>query len=186
MRMSRFQVHDELTAPAASVPVLTGAAKASGGRLPNFLAVLAGSPAALRAYARFSSELRGGRLSAATTERIGLAVAQHYASEPGLVLHQRRARKLHLGGDELARALRWDSADEREAALLRYLRSAIEQRGHVPIHLLEEAREAGWEDDELLEAIARVALEGFTAMVNEAGDIPVDGSNEQGNSLRAA
>ena len=53
---SRFQVHDELTAPERSVPILKGALS-GGGQLPNFIGVLAGSPAALRAYARFRSEL---------------------------------------------------------------------------------------------------------------------------------
>jgi len=51
---SRFQIHDDLTAPEGSLPILKGAL-ATGGQLPNFLGVLAGSPAALRAYARFRS-----------------------------------------------------------------------------------------------------------------------------------
>src|SRR5579875_24543 len=74
--MSRFQIHDDLTAPEGSVPVLRGAL-ATGGQLPNFLGVLAGSPAALRAYARFRSELRHGKLTLATLERIALAVAEY-------------------------------------------------------------------------------------------------------------
>ena len=47
------------------------------------------------------------------------------------------------------------------------------------MHLHEEAREAGWSDEQLLEAIAYVALESFTAMVNVAGDVPVDGSSRR-------
>ena len=78
--MSRFQIHDELTAPERSLPILRGALS-GGGQLPNFLGVLAGSPAALRAYARFRSELRHGNLSLATLERIALAVAGHYHSD---------------------------------------------------------------------------------------------------------
>ena len=89
--MSRFQIHDDLTAPEASVPVLRRAL-ATGGQLPNFLGVIAGSPAVLRAYARFRSELRHGRLGIATLERIALAVADHYDSQPGLILHTRTAR----------------------------------------------------------------------------------------------
>src|SRR4051812_14962596 len=90
--MSRFHIHDELTAPEGSVPVLRGAL-ATGGQLPNFLGVLAGSPAALRAYARFRSELRHGALTLPTLERIALAVAQHYHSEPGPAMHNRPARQ---------------------------------------------------------------------------------------------
>jgi alkylhydroperoxidase family enzyme len=183
--ISRFQVHDELTAPEGSTPVLRGAL-ATGGQLPNFLGVLAGSPAALRGYARFRSELRHGTLQLATLERIALAVAHHYGSEPGIKLHNRTARQAGLGLDEVTLAGEFDSRDEREAALLRYLKALVDGQGRPPMHLHEEAREAGWSDEQVLEAIAYVALEQFTAMVNVAGDVPVDGSHEDSRQLRAA
>ena len=183
--MSRFQIHDDLTAPDGSVPVLRGAL-ASGGQLPNFLGVLAGSPAALRAYARFRSELRHGKLTLATLERIALAVAEYYRSEPGIAMHSRAARGAGLALDEVALARQFSSKDEREAALLRYLQALLEQHGRAPMHLHEEAREAGWDDEQILEAIAAVALEGFTAMVNVAGEVPVDGSSEASRTLQAA
>jgi len=184
-QMSRFQIHDDLTAPEGSLPVLKGATAAAG-QLPNFLGVLAGSPAALRAYARFRSELRHGSLTLPTLERIALAIAEHYRSKPGLAIHTRTARQAGVGIDDIARARDWESEDPREAALLRYLRALVEQRGHAPMHLHEEAREAGWTDEQLLEAIAYVSLESLTAMVNVAGEVPVDGSVEDTRVLRAA
>ena len=182
--MSRFQIHDDLTAPEGSAAVLRGAL-ASGGQLPNFLGVLAGSPAALRAYARFRSELRHGKLALPTLERIALAVAQHYHSEPGIAMHSRAARAAGLAIDEVALAREFDSRDEREAALLRYLHAVLEA-GRPPMYLHEEAREAGWDDEQILEAIAAVTLEAFTAMVNVAGEVPVDGSSEASRALEAA
>jgi AhpD family alkylhydroperoxidase len=184
-QMSRFHIHDDLTAPEGSLPVLKGA-MASGGQLPNFLGVLAGSPAALRAYARFRSELRHGSLTLPTLERIALAVAEYYRSKPGIAIHTRTARLAGVGIDEVAAARDWESSDPREAALLRYLRAVVEQRGHTPMHLHEEAREAGWSDEQLLEAIAYLSLESLTAMVNIAGEVPVDGSAEDTRVLRAA
>jgi alkylhydroperoxidase family enzyme len=183
--MSRFHIHDELTAPEGSVPVLRGAL-AGGGQLPNFLGVLAGSPAALRAYARYRSELRHGTLNLRTLERIALAIAEHYGSEPGIALHSRTARQAGLPLDEIALAREFDSLDETEAALMRYLKALVQGQGRPPMHLHEEAREAGWTDEQLLEAIAVVALESFTAMVNVAGEVPVDGSFEESRQLRAA
>jgi alkylhydroperoxidase family enzyme len=182
--MSRFQIHDDLTAPEGSVAVLRGAL-ASGGQLPNFLGVLAGSPAALRAYARFRSELRHGKLTLPTLERIALAVAEHYHSEPGIAMHSRAARGAGLALDEVALARQFSSKDEREAALLRYLQALLDG-GRPPMYLHEEAREAGWDDEQILEAIAAVTLEGFTAMVNVAGEVPVDGSTEASRALEAA
>ena len=183
--MSRFQIHDDLTAPDGSVAVLRGALS-SGGQLPNFLGVLAGSPAALRGYARFRSELRHGRLRAPTLERIALAVAEYYQSAPGIATHSRTARLSGLALDEVALAREFDSHDLREAALLRYLKAVLIDRGRPPMYLHEEAREAGWSDEEILEAIAAVTLESFTALINVAGEVPVDGSTEATRALEAA
>ena len=134
---SRFLVHDDLTAPERSLPILKGAVS-GGGQLSNFLGVLAGAPAVLRAYARFRSELRHGSLPLKTQQRIGLAVAQHQGSEYWLSMLQRTAR------------------------------------------------EAGWEDEQILEAVSHVALAGFANMVTRAGDVPRDGSAEGTRVLRAA
>src|SRR5437870_10182685 len=93
---SRFPVHDELTAPERSLPVLKGAL-VSGGQPSNFLGVLAGAPAVLRAYARFRSELRQGSLPLKSQQRIALAVAEHEGSEYSLASLQRTARDAGLG-----------------------------------------------------------------------------------------
>src|SRR5256714_6779427 len=129
--MSRFHIHDELTAPEGSSPVLKGAL-ATGGQLPNFLGVLAGSPAVLRAYARFRSELRNGTVPLRTQQRIALAVAQHEGSDYWLATLQRTAREAGLGLDEIALARDFESGDEREATLLRYVRGLLEARARAP------------------------------------------------------
>ena len=48
---------------------------------------------------------------------------------------------------------------------MRYVKSLVETDGSPPRHLLEETREAGWEDEEILEAIAHVALATFGNLV---------------------
>ncbi len=182
---SRFLIHDELTAPERSLPVLKGAL-AGGGQLPNFIGVLAGAPAVLRAYARFRSELRHGQLPLRTQQRIALAAAEHQRSEYALQTLQRTAREAGLGLDEIALARRFESADEREAAMLRYVRGLLEHDGVPPMHLTEEAREADWTDEQILEAVAHVTLNSFSNLVTRAGDVPRDGSNEDGRLLQAA
>ncbi len=182
---SRFQVHDELTAPERSLPILKGAL-AGGGQLSNFLGVLAGSPAALRAYARFRSELRHGALPLKTQQRIALAVAEQQGSEYSLSTLQRTAREAGLGLDEIALAREFDSRDERESVLLRYVKAVASEDGPPPLHLHEEAREADWSDEQILEAVAHVALGTFTNLLTRAGDVPRDGSAEEGRMVQAA
>ena len=182
---SRFQVHDELTAPERSLPVLKGAL-AAGGQLSNFIGVMAGSPAALRAYARFRSELRHGTLPLKTQQRVALAVAQHQGSDYALSTLSRTAREAGLGLDEIALAREFDSLDEREAVLLRYVRALLEGEGAPPLHLHEEAREADWTDEQILEVVAHVALSTFNNLVTTAGNVPLDGSIEEARLKQAA
>lgn len=182
---SRFQVHDELTAPERSVPILKGALS-GGGQLSNFVGVLAGAPAVLRAYARLRSELRHGALPWATQQRVALAVAEHQSSEYALSTLQRTARDAGLGLDEIALAREFDSHDEREAKLLRFVKLLLESDGPPPRHIHEEALESGWTDEQLLEAVGHVALASFGNLVTRAGDVPLDGSSEGSRLLRAA
>ncbi len=182
---SRFQVHDELTAPERSLPVLKGAL-AGGGQLSNIVGVLAGSPAVLRAYARMRSELRHGALPWATQQRIALAVAEHQKSEYAISTLQRTSREAGLGLDEIALAREFDSRDEREAVLLRFVKGLLESEGPPPLHLHEEAREADWTDEQVLEAVAHVALASFGNLVTRAGDVPLDGSVEESRLQQAA
>src|SRR5947207_13018929 len=96
--ISRFHIHDELTAPDGSAKLLKGMASA-GGSVSKFVGVLAGSPAALRAFARMRHELRGGRLAPPTRERIALAVAEDRGDTYSVSQHAKTARAAGLGLD---------------------------------------------------------------------------------------
>src|SRR5919198_4953892 len=111
-KISRFDIHDELTAPEGSASILKGALSGSG-KLNNFVGVLAGSPAALRAYARMRSELRHGTLPVATQERIARAVAEHRGSEYDVAVHARAGRSAGLSLDEVDLARRFLSRDDK-------------------------------------------------------------------------
>jgi alkylhydroperoxidase family enzyme len=50
----------------------------------------------------------------------------------------------------------------------------------------EEAREIGWSDEQILEAVAHVALATFGNLVTRAGDVPLDGSSEDSRLQQAA
>ena len=174
--ISRFDIHDELTAPDGSERILKSASSA-GGSVSKFVGVLAGSPAALRAYARMRSELRGGDLPRQTRERIALAVAEHRGDSYSTAQHARTARAAGLGLDEISSARSFVSSDRREAALLAFLESLLDSDGHPQSHLLEEAREIGWTDEQILEAVAHVALGEFQSLIANAAALPQDQSD---------
>jgi hypothetical protein len=173
--VSRFQIHDELTAPDESAPLIK-TIQATGGAVTKFVGVLAGAPAVLRAYTRMRSELRGGVLPRATRVRIALAVAEYREDGYSIGQHAKTARSAGLGLDEVSRARSFTSNDPKEAALLAYLHGALEANGHPPLHLHEEAREIGWTDEELLEAVAHLALNEFQSLIAGAAELPKDQS----------
>jgi hypothetical protein len=144
--VSRFQIHDELTAPDESAPLIKSI-QAAGGAVTKFVGVLAGAPAVLRAYTRMRS-----------------SIAQHAKS----------ARRAGLGLDEVSRARSFSSADPKEAALLLYLKEALDAEGPPPLHLHEEAREIGWTDEEILEAVGHLALNEFQSLIASAAALPQD------------
>src|SRR5437763_9042136 len=174
--ISRFDIHDELTAPEGSAKILRGV-QAAGGSVSKFVGVLAGSPAALRAFTRMRHELRVGKLPQPTRERIGLAVAERRGDPYSLAQHARTARAAGLGLDEITRARSFQSADPREAALLAFLEAVLSSGGRPAGHLVEEARELGWDDEQLLEAVAHLALNEFQSLVSNAAALPQDQSD---------
>ena len=171
--VSRFHIHDELTAPEGSVRILKGAQGARG-EVSKFIGVLAGSPAALRAYARMRHELRGGLLGRRTRDRIGLAVAERRGDSYSIAQHAKTARADGLGLDEISLARSFNSADPKEAALLRFLEALLESDGRPAQHLAEEAREHDWTDEEMIEAVAQLAMNEFQSLIANAAALPQD------------
>jgi AhpD family alkylhydroperoxidase len=174
--MSRFHIHDELTAPEGSLKILKGV-QTGGGTVSKFVGVLAGAPAALRSYARMRHELRGGSLPQATRERIGLAVAERRGDPYSVAQHARTARAAGLGLDEISLARSFSSADPREASLLAFLEALAAADGRPAQHLAEEAREHDWTDEEMLEAVAHLAMNEFQSLIANAAALPHDQSD---------
>jgi AhpD family alkylhydroperoxidase len=130
------------------------------------------------------SELRRGTLPPATQARIALAVGEYRGSEYDVAVHARAGRAVGLSLDEIELARRFTSRDERESALLRYLESMLDNKGQVPMHLHEEAREHDWSDEQILEALGHVALADFSSLVTLAGEIPLEGTSREVKPLK--
>ena len=119
-------------------------------------------------------ELRGGTLPQATRERIGLAVAERRGDPYSLAQHARTARAAGLGLDEVSQARSFTSADPKNKALLAFLEALIATDGRPAQYLAEEAREEGWTDEEMLEAVAHLAMNEFQSLIANAAALPQD------------
>lgn len=171
--MSRVPLIDPTDADARVAQTL-GRIDGAFGTVPNMFRAVANSPAALQsmwgAFGAFST----GSLGAALTEQIAVAVAERNRCRYCLAAHTALGANAGLAAHELASAQRARSEDPRTQALLEFAKELLERRGDVDPKSVQELRDHGWSDEQIVETIAQVALNLFTNYINIALDVPVD------------
>jgi uncharacterized peroxidase-related enzyme len=160
--------------PAASQPMLEGVKKLLGS-VPNLFRTVANSPAALQGYLGLNGALAKGKLSAATRERIALTVAEINACGYCLSAHSYIAKNLvKLDETEIAASRDATSSDPKAEAALRFAAKVVRARGHVSDADVAEVKRAGYDDAEVIEIVAHVALNTLTNYVNEVAKTEID------------
>ncbi len=144
------------------------------GVVPNLIRVLGNAPAALKGYLNFSSALADGSLSPKVREQIALAVAETNQCTYCLSAHTFIGGKLGLSQQDLADARHAKAADPRTDAILKLAHSIVVQRGVLGATGLEQARDAGLTDGEIVETVAHVALNIFTNYINHIAGTVID------------
>jgi uncharacterized peroxidase-related enzyme len=147
---------------------------AAFGTTPAMFRAAANSPAALRSLWGAFGALSGGSLSAVVTEQIAVAVADRNRCEYCLAAHTALGRKAGATASQMADAQRGASDDPRTAAILRFARALVDDRGDVGDNQVAAVRSAGVDDEALVEVVAHVALNLFTNYLNVALAVPVD------------
>jgi uncharacterized peroxidase-related enzyme len=173
--MSRIPVPPSIeSAPAAAQPLLQAVHKQLG-RVPNLFSVVSHSPAALEGYLGMSGALARGRLPAPTRERIALAVAGVNQCGYCLAAHSYLGRNL-AGLDEAEiRANRAGrSHDAKADVAVRFAVNVALNRGHVSDADVQAARDAGYDDAQLVEIVQHVALNTWTNYLNSVAGTPID------------
>ena len=171
--MPRIRPVDPAQAEAKSRMLLEKITAASG-RVPNILATMAHSPAALQGYLNFKNALAGGVLSHALQEKIALLAAEINRCEYCVAAHLPVARKAGLDDQAIDAARCGHSDDPKEAAALRLADRMIRRHGHVTDAEFSAARAAGLSDAELTEVVAQVALNIYTNYFNDVAEVEID------------
>lgn len=171
--MSRIPLPTVDTAPAASRAPLQQIAAAFGAT-PNMFRAVANSPAALASMWGSFAALGGGRLTARLGEQVAVAIANRNGCEYCLAAHTGLGRKAGASAEEMAEAQLGRSADPKVAAALAFALQLLEQRGRVDDAQFAAVRAAGYDDAEIVELVAHVALNVYTNFVNNSLQVPVD------------
>lgn len=172
--MSKTRIHPLPTDTSGEAGELMGAIEQKYGKVPNIMATFAHSPAALNAYLAYNDALSKGELSAAVREQIALTVAGENGCDYCASAHTAMAKGAGVDSDEAARNLEGKASDEKIAAILKFTKSVVDQRGWVDDSEVQALRDAGVSDAELVEIIATIAINIFTNYFNHIAGTEID------------
>ena len=147
---------------------------AAFGATPNMFKAVANSPAALNSMWGSFGALGSGTLGAKLGEQIAVAVANRNRCEYCLAAHTVLGQNARVSSQDMAAAQVGKSADSKTQAALTFTLKIVEQRAAISQADVEAVRAAGFDDGEIVEIMAHVALNLFTNYVNVAFNVPVD------------
>lgn len=171
--MTRIDLVDPTTATGDTKSVLDDIT-ATFGATPAMFRAVANSPAALRMMWGGFGALGGGTLGAALGEQIAVLVADRNLCHYCLAAHTALGRKAGVSREQMSAAQDGHSDDPRTAAALTFAEKLVVDRAQVGDDDVAVLRAAGFNDEEIVELVAHVALNLFTNYVNVALDIPLD------------
>jgi uncharacterized peroxidase-related enzyme len=164
---------DSNNVPAKTQELLSAVKKQMGG-VPNILATMAQSSAALGGYLGFAGALAAGRLTNVQREQIALTVAGANTCDYCASVHTALGKGAGLSPEELNRNLLGQSEDQTSAAILNFARDIVRDRGMIDAGQLTALDAAGLDHELVVEVIANVALNIFTNYFNHIAGTDID------------
>ena len=171
--MPRLNAIDPNVATGKAKELLDGV-KTKIGMVPNLMRTFANSPAALEGYLSFSGALGGGSLNAKVREQIALAVADANSCEYCLSAHTAIGKMVGLNENELVASRQASSGDAKTDAALKFAHQIVVKRGELLDSEEQAVRAAGYNDGEITEIVANVALNIFTNYFNVIAKTEID------------
>ena len=103
-----------------------------------------------------------------------VAVADRNDCAYCLAAHTALGRKAGASAEEMSVAQAGQSDNPKTAAALRFAVAVVANRARIGDEQVQDLRAAGFDDEEIVEIMAHVALNLFTNYVNVAFKVPVD------------
>ncbi|MGV3756048.1 MAG: carboxymuconolactone decarboxylase family protein [Verrucomicrobiota bacterium] len=171
----KFTIHNQQTAPAAAQPVLAEVEK-SYQFIPNLLGVLAESPLALSAYTQLNGLIQGSStLTPQEQQAAMLAVSGENNCGYCMGAHCTIASMVGTAAGTI-QALRKGATpeDARTAALVKFTRAVVKQRGWLDDAAVQEFLSAGFNRSQLLDVLVIVGLKTISNYTNHLAETPLD------------
>lgn len=173
-----FPIHDAETAPGAAGATLSAAQKGYG-FIPNLLGVMANAPALLAAYATLSTLF--GETSLSPVERLTVLLTTSFENDCAYCMAAHSANgSMHKAPDDVIAALRAGTpiADPKLEALRRFTRAVVANRGWLSKRDVQDFRDAGYGEQQVLEVVLGVGLKTLSNYTNHIAQTPLDAAFE--------
>ncbi len=172
--MTKFQIHDESTAPEASQPLLGGARRRLG-FVPNIFGVLAEAPVAVEAYGALNELF--ARSSFTPTERHVVWFTNIFENDCTycMAAHTSIAKAEKIPEEVIDTARSGDAySDPRLEALRTFTRSMVVNRGWASEEELASFLAAGFTKQHAMEVLVGVAHKVMSTYANHIAKTPLD------------
>jgi uncharacterized peroxidase-related enzyme len=169
-----FRLHTLETAPEASRRKMEEV-KQKYGRIPNFFAVAAESPAAINAYASLSSIFAASGLTRGEQQIVILAVSVENKCDYCVVAHTRSAKAAGVP-DDVIQAIknRAPLTDAKAEALRRIVSQIVDKRGWLSDAEVQAFLSQGYSKSHLLDVIVGVSMKTLSNYINHLASPPAE------------
>lgn len=171
--MPRLTPVDPAKADPKQKELLDAVEKKMGGT-PNIIRTMVQSPAVLKAYLSFNEALGEASLDGKVREQIALATAGVNGCGYCASAHTAAGKKQGLSDEDAKAALTGDASDPKAKAAVNFARALVEKKGWVDDSDVKAARDAGFQDKQIAEIIATVAINSFTNYFNHVAETELD------------
>ena len=172
--MSNYKLYDETTAPDEARETLV-AVKANFGFVPNLIAIMAESPALVKAYAMISQIFEETSFSDTEKQIILLAVSHENKCHYCMAAHSTVAQMKKVPA-AIIEAVRNGSSlpDKKLEALRQFVCALVKYRGHMTETDIEPFLAAGYSHAQLFEVLVGVGMKTLSNYTNHIADTPLD------------
>ncbi len=184
--MSTYAPHTAESAPAASRAGIDKATKKFG-RLPNLIAVMAESPAALDGYLALHEIFEQSAFSPEERQLLLLTISTVNGCTYCVAAHTMGGKMAGLS-DPVLEAIRDQKPipDSRLAALNGFAAAMVEKRGWVSDAEIAAFLDAGFTKGQVFEVVLAVSMKTLSNYVNHIADTPLDAALEAHRWAKAA
>ncbi len=171
--MPRIQVVQQHAASSQVKPLYDQLQKKIG-KVPNIFLTMGNSPQALQAFLALNDLVEKTSLSPEIREKIALTIAQTNRCSYCLSAHTAIAKSLGVQDADITNARKASAQDKKIQAILQFAKSVVEHRGEVTDQEVQELKQHGVSDQQIVDIILLITLNTFTNYFNKVANTQID------------